>query len=81
MSSEQQYGGFSKRSSTGYLIYVAGFINGDQWLYWANPDGTDIRSLLSSPINTVNGGLSSINWSPDGGHVALTVSSSGITHL
>ena len=81
MGSEQQYGGFSKRSSTGYLLYAAGCPNGDVWLYWANPNGTDIRQLLVSPINTMNGGLNDINWSPDSGHVTLTINSPGITDL
>ncbi len=81
MGSEQQYFGFSKRSSMGYLLYAAGCPNGDLWLYWSNPDGTDIRHLLASPINTTDGGLSDINWSPDSSHVALTVNSPGITDL
>ena len=79
--SDFQGSSFSKRSSTGYLIYAAGCPNGDLWLIWANPDGTDIRQLLASPINVVNGGLIDINWSPDGGYITLAVNSSGITYL
>jgi len=81
MDSEPQYFGFSRRSSTGYLIYAAGCPNGDLWLYWANPDGTDVRPLLASSIKITDGGLNDINWSPDGGYVTLTVNSPGITYL
>ncbi len=81
MGSQPGYFGISKRSSTGYLLYTAGCPNGDLWLYWANPDGTDVRQLLASTIKITDGGLNDINWSPDGGQVTLTVNSSGITYL
>ena len=81
MGLEQQYFGFSRRSSTGYLLYAAGCPNGDQWLYWVNPDGTDIRPLLALPIDAGDGGLSGINWSPDSDYVAITVNSPGATNL
>ena len=81
MSFRSGYFGFSRRSSTGNLIYAAGCPNGDLWLTWANPDGTDVRQLLASPIHTIDGGLNGINWSPDSSHVTLMVNSSGITYL
>ncbi len=81
MGSDFQGSSFSRRSSTGYLLYGAGCPNGDLWLYWANPDGTNVKQLLESPIQTTDGGLDGINWSPDNGHVSLTLNSSGITYL
>lgn len=81
MGSQPGYFGFSRRSSTGYLLYVAGCPDGDLWLYWVNPDGTDIRQILAAPIHATDGGLNDINWSPDSGHATLTVSTSGITYL
>lgn len=82
MGSERQYNSsFSRRSSTGYILFGAGCPNGDLWLYWANSDGTNIKQILESPINITGGGLNEINWSPDGSSAAITVSTSGITYL
>lgn len=78
MGSEPQYRSFYSRSANGYLAFGAGCPNSDLWLYWANPDGSDIRPLLASPLS---GDLDLLVWSPDIRHIALTVVSSGITNL
>ena len=74
-------GAASRRSSTGYLLFAAGCPNDDLWLYWANPDGTEIRKVLDVPLTAANGGLTGIFWSPTDEYAALSVSASGVTSL
>jgi hypothetical protein len=81
MGSDFQGGSFSRRSPSGYLLYAAECPNGDQWLYWANPDGTEIGQVLDAPLTAANGGLTGIFWSPADKYTALNLSTSGITYL
>jgi TolB protein len=81
MSSQSGHFGFSKRSSTGNIILAAGCPNGDLWFYWSNPDGTDIKQILETPIPITDGGLDSIYWSPDDRYVTLNIVSAGSTYL
>ena len=74
-----QYGLNHKRSTNGDLI-ISAKCDDDEWLYWANPDGTVIQPLLNYPIRTKDISTS-MYWSPDGRYVALSTISSDITYL
>lgn len=81
MGSESQSSSLSRRSSTGYLLYAYGCPNGNLWLYWANPDGTNIKQILETPITITNGGINNIYWSPDNRYVVMSIVSSGTTYM
>lgn len=75
-------GGFlAQRSPGGSLLIGITCPNNDLWLYRSDPDGTEIRLLPASPLNTADGGLNGIFWSPADKYAALNVSASGITSL
>jgi Tol biopolymer transport system component len=70
-----------KRSSNGILTYGAQCANGDLWLYWASPNGTEIKQLLEHPLPSADGSLVDVSWSPDDNYIAINIVSSGITYM
>jgi dipeptidyl aminopeptidase/acylaminoacyl peptidase len=78
---EPDYYSLYSVTADGYSVFGARCPNGDLWLYWANPKGTDIRPLLASPLQISGGDLDGAEWSTDGQHLALTITASGLSRL
>lgn len=75
------YGFLAQRSARGELLIAIDCPNREIWFYRSDPHGTQIRQLPVSPLNTADGGLNGIYWSPADRFAALNVSASGITSL
>jgi Tol biopolymer transport system component len=71
-----QYGFFAKPSSKGNQVISVDCPNGDLWFYYANPDGSVVKQLLSDPISDNENSLYDIVWSPDDQFILFNIVSS-----
>jgi Tol biopolymer transport system component len=70
----------AKRSNSGNFVIDGYCPNGDFWFYWVNPNGTDIKQLLNSPIHAKDGSVI-ISLSPDDNFIAFNIASPGKTDI
>jgi len=81
MGDENQYGATYARSAHGNLVIAARCPIGDWWLYWANPNGTEIKSLLDAPIAAKGSDIMGLIWSPDDRYLAINMTMDGKTYM
>ena len=74
LTMEADYGFLARRSPNGSQLINVVCPNKDMWFYYANPDGTIIKSLADDPIVsfTPDRTATTLNWSSDDRFIAVT---------